>query len=125
MSDAENLKMICDQITSALSEQVDRANPDELTGKLQVLSSLLGTSAQSIATSERLYSIKLMELVEDTQWAKMTATDKKYLFAGKSSKEAELVTLCERLNKAIVHSIDSLRSILSFIKSEMQNLPNN
>jgi hypothetical protein len=63
-----------------------------------------------------------MKLTEDNQWARLTATDKKMVFAGRAKDEIYYVTLTERQNKALTHSIDGLRSMLSYLKSEVNNL---
>lgn len=104
---------------------ISEDNPAEITGKLQLLSSLMGTSANAIALSEAVYSDRVMELAENSQWSGMTATDRKMIFAGKAKTEAAFVTLTDRLNSGLVHSIDALRSMLSYLKSEMENLPSN
>lgn len=119
------LKALTEPLKEALSMQVGYDNPDEITGKLQLLSSLMGTSASAIALAESVYNDKVMELAESNQWAGLTATDRKMIFAGKAKTEAAFVTLTNKLNSGLVHSIDALRSMLSYLKSEMQNLPQN
>jgi len=122
---AYSLKDICDQIGAALSQKIDHSNPDEILGKMNELTSLLGSSSEAVSVAEGKYNQKLMELAEDTQFAKLTATDKKMVFGGRAKLEIYYVTLTERQNAALTHGIDGLRSMLSYIKSEMQNLPQN
>lgn len=119
------LKALTDPISEALALAVAFDNPAEITLKLQLLSSLMGTSAKAISLAEAVYSERVMELAENAQWQNMTATDRKMIFAGKAKTEAAFVTLTDRLNSGLVHSIDALRSMLSYLKSEMENLPTN
>jgi hypothetical protein len=121
----ENLKVICKQIGDALALEIDKNNPDELCGKLSSLTNLLSTSSHAVALSELLYNEKIMTLALDNQYTGMTATDKKMIFAGRAKNEVYYLTLADRQNRSIVHSIDALRSIISFLKTEMANLPNN
>ena len=120
----ERLKSITDFIGKALAEEFDRNNPDEVTGKIQELSALLGTSSEAYALAEMVYNQKIAELAESTQFAKLSATDKKMVFAGRAKSEIYYLTLTERQNKALCHAIEGLRSIISYIKQDMFNAKN-
>lgn len=118
----EILKELTDQIGNAISEEIDRNNPEEVTGKLSELAALQSTASHAMALSEMVYNNKLMDLVQEQQYLKLSATDKKYIFLGKAKMEGYYVTLCERQTRSLSHSLDALRSILSFMKAEMTNL---
>lgn len=124
-SSQQNLESICDQIGTALALQASRDNPDDLMGKLSELTNLLGSSAQSISLAEQIYNEKLMQLVLDNRYTKLGATEKKMLFAGLAKKEISYVTLSTELNRSLMKGIESLRSMLSYLKAEMSNLPTN
>jgi len=115
---------INNRIISCLKSTADKSDPDGLVGKISELASLIPSSAQALAMAEMLYNEKIGALMETEQFSKMNTTDKKMLFQGKASKEIALMTFTERLNKGITHAIDGYRSILSFVKSEMDNLRN-
>lgn len=117
----ENVKAITVQIGKALSENIGKDNPDEVMGKMGELNSLLATSSHAVALSDMLYNQKIFELMETAKYGSLNATEKKMIFAGLAKEEIYYMTLCERQNRALVHAIDSWRSILSFIKSEMGN----
>lgn len=119
----ENLKAICDQIKKALSEEIDKDNPDELMGKLQVLSNLLATASHAVSLAKMVYAQKIMELTEDNQYRNLSATDKKMIFAGKAKNEGYFVDMTAKLSSSMVHTIEGIRSILSYKKQEMANLP--
>lgn len=124
-SSQQNLIKICDQIGGALALEIDNYNPAEILGKLNELTNLLSTSSHAVALAEMIYGEKLMQLTQDNQYSKLSATDKKMIFAGRAKNEIYYVTLTERQNKSITHSIDALRSMISYLKSELTNLPTN
>jgi len=124
-STQENLIAICDQIGNALALPIDQSNPAEILGKLNDLTNLLSTSSHAVALSQQIYANKIMTLTEDSQYLKLSATDKKNIFAGRAKQEGYYVDLCERQSRSISHAIDALRSMLSYLKSEMQYLPTN
>ncbi|KIO75256.1 hypothetical protein TH53_21845 [Pedobacter lusitanus] len=120
----ESLKALTDQIRKALDESIDNTNPDEVIGKMNELASLQGTASHTMALAEMVYNQKLMELVQAAEYSKLSATDKRFVIMGKAKNEIYYVTNSERLAKSLVHRQDVLRSTLSFIKSEMENLHN-
>lgn len=119
-----SLKEICDQIEKVISLSIDKDNPDEITGKINDLTCLLATSSHSIALSKMFHGKKLQEFTQDNTFSKYTATDKKNIFNGLYEKECYYVDYTIYLNKAIVHTIDGLRSIISYKKSEINNINN-
>lgn len=114
------LKAITAQIAQALSETVEQ-DPDQITGKMQELSALLGTSTEAVALAEMVYSQKIMELTEQYADKSLSATEKKLIITGKAKEEGYYVTLTERQNRALTHVLDSLRSQLSFLKQDQLN----
>ena len=120
----ESLEALTNQIGDAINEQIDQTNPDEVMGKLNELSALQSTSSHCMAMAEMVYNQKIMDLVQQAEYSKMSATDKKYIFLGKSKQEGYYVTLSERLSRSLSHRLDALRSILSFIKAELEQLHN-
>lgn len=116
----ERVKVFTKQIGESISETVDKDNPDELTGKLQELSALQATASYTLAMAEQLQNERLAELLLDAKYQKLSATDKKMLFAGLAKTEIYYVTINERYSRNLSHAIESMRSILSFKKSEME-----
>lgn len=121
----QHLEDICNQIGATLALQASKDNPDDLMGKLTELTNLLGSSAHSISIAEEMYNEKLMQLVLDNKYTKLGATEKKMLFAGLAKKEISYVTLSTELNRSLMKAIESMRSLLSYLKAEMNNLPTN
>lgn len=120
----EDVKKMTLQIGKALSENICKDAPDQVMGKMGELNTLLATSSHAVALSELIYSQKILDLMETAKYGNLNATEKKMIFAGLAKDEIYYMTLCERQNRALVHAIDSWRSILSFLKTEMGNLTN-
>lgn len=121
----ENMVGICEQIANSLALEIDRENPEEVMGKMNELMNLLPSSAHAVSLAEMIYSEKIMQLTLDEQFRGLSATDKKYVFTGRAKREGYFVTLTERQNKALVHAIEGLRTIISYIKEQMRTMPSN
>ncbi|GGH24830.1 hypothetical protein FAZ19_16145 [Sphingobacterium alkalisoli] len=115
-----HLKEISEMIGNAIEQEIDRDNPDELTGKLMELCALQGNASHAYALAEQLYNVKISELVQKPEHAKLSATDKKMLFAGLAKEEIYYLSLNERYIRNLSHSIEALRSALSWKKAEME-----
>ena len=116
------LEELTDQISQAISQDIDSTNPDEVSGKLNELSPLQSTASHCMALAESTRDQKIMDLALELQYSKLSATDKKYIILGRAKDETYYHTLSERLTRSLSHRLDALRSILSFIKSEMEHL---
>jgi len=108
------------QIGKAIEEQIDRDNPDELTGKLQELASLQSTASWSLAMAKQLYNTKIASLLISDFHKSYTATDRKSIFLELAKEELFILNLVERYVANISHSIESIRSILSYKKLEFE-----
>lgn len=116
----ERVKTFAKQIGEAIAERYSNDDPDELMGKLQELATLQSTASYCQAMANRLYNDRIADLCESPAYSKLSATDKKMIFAGRASEEIYYVELCERYSRSLTHAIESIRSILSFKKSEFE-----
>ena len=108
------------KIEAAIVPVEDITNSQEIMTALNNLVQWMPSSASYVAATERMYAEKISELVMHRSYSQMSASDKKLLFNGLAKDEYELKILAERLNKAISHATDALRSMLSTIKEEMK-----
>lgn len=115
-----NLIEMSELIGKSIEQEIDRDNPDELTGKLMELCSLQSNASHAYALAEQLYNVKLAELVQKPEHSKLSATDKKMLFAGLAKEEIYYMTLNERYIRNLSHSIEAIRSALSWKKTELE-----
>jgi hypothetical protein len=118
----EQLKSYTAEIGKSIALKIDITNGDEIKGKADELQRSLALSCHCVALSEMLYNEKLAALIEQEKYSGLSATDKKIVFAGQAKEEIYYLTLCERQNKAIEHSIKELITQLSYLKTEMQNI---
>lgn len=118
----EQLIKCLKDIQASIDEPVTIDNPTGIMEKLSKLTNLLGLSAECFAWSERLYNEKIGELVLAKEYKSLSATDKKLLFASLACEEIHNHTHAERLNKGLTHAIDGLRSMLSFLKEELNKV---
>jgi hypothetical protein len=116
----EQMESSLEIIQAAIEEEATIDCPSCVLEKLTKLVNLLGLSAEIYAHSEMLYNKRLAELVLAPAYKTLNATDKKMLFAGLLAEEIMIHSKAERLNKGLVHAIEGLRSMLSFIKEELK-----
>lgn len=106
-------------IRSVLDEKVANGDPNGALEKLNKLTNIMGLSAECYAKAERIYNIKLGELVREYAKDSMNTTDKKLLFQGKLANEIELMTTAQEYSKKVDKTIEALRSAISYYKQEM------
>lgn len=112
-------EILITQIGKAIGENIDRENPDEVLGKLQELASLQSTASYCLAVAKKLHNKKIATLLVSGLYNAYSATDRKSIFLELANDEVFQLNLIERYVANISHSIDSLRTILSFIKHEL------
>lgn len=114
-----NLQAIRDTIDLDVGQDIHAQSE-----KLRDLTNIIGLSAETVATSRKIYAEKYNEVVQSylnsKKYEKHTATILKKLIEGDCSTEQALVDMAERLNAGMVHSIDGIRSIISLYKSELE-----
>lgn len=117
----ETIKKFTDEISKTLSLKVDRENGDEVSGILQEFILIQDTAASAMALANMTLADKVALEYQNTQYAHLSATDKKAVINGRASKELYYVMLTERLSRSISHGIDGYRSILSDLKEQRKN----
>lgn len=115
---------IQDQIESAIQSEVSIDFGHEVMGKLQVLSTLLSSASICIVESKKIMLKKRGEWLR--KHAEKVSTYSPSIakeYANTAVIDEEMLFLrCERNYSAITHAIDALRSILSYLKKEMNDL---
>lgn len=118
--DKEAIRKGITEVREVMDRKVDISNPAGVLEKLNDLSNLLGLSSQMIAQSSRLYNEKIGILLGRVKGE--TATDKKLHLAALASDEIYLMEMCHHLNKDAHYVSESLRTMVSYLKTEMQNI---
>lgn len=118
--DKETIRKGVADIREVMDRKVDISNPAGVLEKLNDLSNLLGLSSQMIAQSSRLYNEKIGILIGKVKGE--TATDKKLHLAALASDEIYIMELCQCLNKDAHYVCESLRTMVSYLKTELQHI---
>ncbi len=105
------------EIYSRIKEPLDRT-PQGLVGELDYRCQWLARSAEIKADAQHLYDQKRGEVADRlaTEKSSINATMMRFMVEGKSADEKRLLELADRLNAALTHQIEAIRSILSFEK---------
>ena len=122
MHTLEEIKTACDLISQTLEIQTDIDNAEGMLAKLNTLSSITGLNATCIAVSIKVYNKELYELTIDSKYAKLKPTEKKVTFNYLLERELEIMKLAERQASAIDKEVNALRTMISYLKSELNNL---
>lgn len=108
------------KITETIATEVNPDAPDHVVEKLQALSSLTGLAAECTKEAKRMH-LDAQRLIIRTlgENKNMPASILSKYIDSNCSQEIADITYCERINSAIAHSCDALRSIISWKKEEM------
>lgn len=106
----------CTAIRELMDTKIDRSNPDEVSGKLNDLSSMQGLSAETLAQAERCYNRKAGIILEKI--TNMKAGEQKLKLNSFCADEIYFLRLAEGYNKEIHYQIELMRSQLSYLKEE-------
>ena len=115
--------MEIEKITSEIIEIAEFCNcwynnGNELSERITVLNTYLARSAVLQTEAQFIYDNSLAKETEKLMGhEELSATTIKNLVTGRTSTEKKMLLLCERINRTLVHQIDSLRSQLSYLKS--------
>lgn len=105
-------------IKSELETEVDEKIIDQVQQKLNRLCNLMGLSAECMKWAKNMVLTK-QKYVYALAAKDSSATMFKYFMEGEMAEELALFTYCDRLNAAITHACDGLRTIISLYKSEL------
>jgi hypothetical protein len=98
------------------------SEPHELIARLEVLNMLIAQTGKYLADAKYLQdeavNTAIVDIITENVYQFSASTLNSYVKA-KARDYNYLVTMFDRINAAAVHQIDSLRSILSYKKSEM------
>lgn len=108
-------------IQSSITAGVDFTNGFKIQEKLDEQTRNLAISSELYTQAEYYYNKAAAEVAKANP--KAVATYLKALTLGQCANEYRIMNLAERLNAAVTHTLESLRSQLSFHKAELANLP--
>ncbi len=120
MKDLKEITNSLNTIRSVLDADVGGCDIDSVREKLLRLTSLMGLSAETMASAKKLLNEKEIGVFVTMDPKMSPSIQKKYLDAH-CKDQAAVLTYADRLNSSIVHCVDSLRTVISLYKSEMEN----
>lgn len=116
--ETEKINAELQDISGFCSCYYNKDNGNELSERLTNLNTYLMRSAVLQTEAQFIYDKSLANETEKLMGhEELSATTIKNLVAGRTATEKKLLLFCERLNRTIVHQIDSIRSQLSYLKS--------
>lgn len=118
---ADEILINCNRIKGELESQVETSNIESVMDKLNNLTGLSGLSAELVANTKHLILQRQKPAILLAQKSSVSASMQKAFVESECAEEMMLYTYAERLNAAITHSLDALRTIVSMRKSEMEN----
>jgi hypothetical protein len=107
-------------IEDFLKKKVDVSVPADVIERLNDAANMLGLSAELCATTEQIYNKKFAELCD--KYPNVNITKLKIIAGGELTDEYFNMNYCEKLNKELHYTIESLRSIISYLKEEYKQI---
>ena len=117
--DAETIERQIKGIEGFLREKVDSTNPLAVSDRMATVSSYIALSGAMLADAKYLYNQVYGEAIKSVINEDMSASIMKDFAKAQCKDLSYLVDLSDRINRAATHELDSLRSILSSLKREM------
>ena len=118
---ALHVQEIAKMISDALEEKIDRTNPDEIAGKIDELRQLTANAATLKANAKKLLRQKELEILNKYKDSKLQASVLMRTISAECFEEEGWYVYADRLNAGLSHALDSMRTLLSYMKEEMRN----
>lgn len=110
-------------IRSLLDADVSSAIIEDVQTKVIQLTQMTGLSAETMASARKLLDEKELEIfvIKSKEMEKFSPSVQIRFLKTHCKDEAAIYEYADRLNSAITHSLDSLRTVISLYKTELQN----
>lgn len=112
----------CKLIQAAIDLQVPTGDIDSVEGKMIELVSLMGLSAETMKEAQYHLLIQQglqIDIIRKSEPG-ISATNLKMMLGSKLAMESTMYEYAERLNAAITHAVDGLRTSISKYKMERE-----
>lgn len=114
-----DLQLKLESITNVIEHEISKDNPDQVQEKIVRLAAISALSAETVSQASMKLKEKQVQMITEFGKLDMPASILKIYIDGKCAEEFAVFTLADRLNKAITHCQDSLRTIISLHKVEL------
>lgn len=115
----ETIKAL-NSIRELVDQDVIDSDIEMVKNKMIALTQLIGLSAEANASAKKLLHSKELKVLIGIDKSLSPSIQNKMLSA-ECFEEIALYEYADRLNSALIHSIDALRSVLSLYKTELEN----
>ena len=128
--DASELAIELNEIYGHIQSVSIEADVEQLLNELAYCNGSLARSAQLQAEAEYILNVERGNASEryaqscKTMDERFNATQAKYFIESRTVDQVRLYTLAERLNRTLTHRIDSIRTAISFEKTQRERTPN-
>jgi|ERR1035437_313193 hypothetical protein len=110
----------CNIVNEAITLELPNDDIDSMVGKLNKLSSLTGTMATCVADAKRLLRHKQLIILKENSTKGMTPTVLNKTIETECGDEESLELYCEKLRSGLTGTINSLVTLISLWKTELQ-----
>lgn len=120
MKSIEETKQALNFIRGLLDTDVMGADIDSVSNKLVSLTQVMGLSSEAMASAKKILhqkEISVLQLINPDLPASMQSKK----LSAECFEELALYTYSDRLNAAITHTCESLRTVISLYKQELQS----
>lgn len=108
-------------IRDIMETDVDSQAPIQVLDNLGNLTAIVGLSAEMVAQSNHLHTIKKLQILKSTEGKGLSPSVIAQYVRLESNDEEMVATYAERICAGLTHVIDGRRSQLSYLKEEMRN----
>ena len=119
MFDISETIKACNAIRSMIDKDVALADIVDVDTKLKMLTQLTGLSAEANASAKKLLHKKELYVLTVHKDAGLSPSILSHLIKAECFEELSLMEYCDRLNSALIHTIDGLRTSISLYKTEL------
>lgn len=120
MKDVGETKRSLNSIRAAIDSDIIDVDIDEQKNKLLKLTQLIGLSAECNASAKKMLLQKELQVLSGLD-PNIPPMKMNKIVNAECYEESALLEYADRLNSALVHSIDAIRSIISLYKTELEN----
>lgn len=120
MGDFEQITNNLRAIRIVSDESLDKDNVEQVVSKGNRLEALLGLSAAQKSNAKLLLNRKKVEVFAKYKESKMSPSVLVKLIDAEAGEEEALFMYADRLNAAVTHELDYIRSLISYYKEEMR-----
>ena len=120
MKTSNEIKAALNTIRSVIDIDPSGCDISDVKEKLFKLNALMGLSAETMASAKKMVNEKEIEVFAKMSDTMAPSIASKFL-AAHCKEENAVFVYADRLNSSIIHQIDSLRTIISLFKTEMES----